>query len=68
MHIGVIGATGTIGSRVVTEALDRGHRVTAMSRDASTAGSARAGRTSAGPASTSWTRRASPPSCPVWTC
>ncbi|WP_234434733.1 MULTISPECIES: NAD(P)-dependent oxidoreductase [Streptomyces] len=35
MHIGVIGATGTIGSRVVTEALDRGHRVTAFSRDAS---------------------------------
>ncbi|KPC62550.1 NAD(P)-dependent oxidoreductase [Streptomyces chattanoogensis] len=33
MHIGVIGATGTIGSRVVTEALDRGHRVTAFSRD-----------------------------------
>ncbi|MFE5585330.1 NAD(P)-dependent oxidoreductase [Kitasatospora sp. NPDC056531] len=35
MHIGVIGATGTIGSRVVTEALQRGHRVTAFSRDAS---------------------------------
>ncbi|MGW3071445.1 NAD(P)-dependent oxidoreductase [Kitasatospora sp. NPDC001132] len=35
MHIGVIGATGTIGSRVVTEALRRGHRVTAFSRDAS---------------------------------
>ncbi|MFF7725768.1 NAD(P)-dependent oxidoreductase [Streptomyces sp. NPDC008001] len=35
MHIGVIGATGTIGSRVVTEALGRGHRVTALSRDAS---------------------------------
>ncbi|MGW4698139.1 NAD(P)-dependent oxidoreductase [Kitasatospora cineracea] len=34
MHIGVIGATGTIGSRVVTEALQRGHRVTAFSRDA----------------------------------
>ncbi|MFD9514693.1 NAD(P)-dependent oxidoreductase [Streptomyces mirabilis] len=34
MHIGVIGATGTIGSRVVTEALDRGHHVTAFSRDA----------------------------------
>ncbi|MCF3124080.1 NAD(P)H-binding protein [Streptomyces arenae] len=33
MHIGVIGATGTIGSRVVTEALERGHRVTAFSRD-----------------------------------
>ncbi|MFI9359558.1 NAD(P)-dependent oxidoreductase [Kitasatospora sp. NPDC053057] len=35
MHIGVIGATGTIGSRVVTEALQRGHRVTAFSRDVS---------------------------------
>ncbi|QMU70509.1 NAD(P)-dependent oxidoreductase [Streptacidiphilus sp. P02-A3a] len=35
MHIGVIGATGTIGSRVVTEALGRGHRVTAFSRDTS---------------------------------
>ncbi|MFI0975946.1 NAD(P)-dependent oxidoreductase [Streptomyces sp. NPDC021093] len=34
MHIGVVGATGTIGSRVVTEALERGHRVTALSRDA----------------------------------
>ncbi|MFD9353452.1 NAD(P)-dependent oxidoreductase [Streptomyces sp. NPDC060031] len=34
MHIGVIGATGGIGSRVVTEALDRGHHVTAYSRDA----------------------------------
>ncbi|MGV9883823.1 NAD(P)-dependent oxidoreductase [Streptomyces sp. NPDC003006] len=35
MHIGVIGATGTIGSRAVAEALDRGHLVTAFSRDAS---------------------------------
>ena len=35
MQIGVIGATGTIGSRVVSEALSRGHRVTAFSRDAS---------------------------------
>ncbi|MFC9299151.1 NAD(P)-dependent oxidoreductase [Streptomyces sp. NPDC057011] len=34
MHIGVIGATGGIGSRVVAEALDRGHHVTAFSRDA----------------------------------
>ncbi|MFE2432491.1 NAD(P)-dependent oxidoreductase [Streptomyces sp. NPDC059373] len=33
MHIGVIGATGGIGSRVVTEALGRGHHVTAFSRD-----------------------------------
>lgn len=35
MHIGVIGATGTIGSRVVAEALGRGHLVRAFSRDAS---------------------------------
>ncbi len=35
MHIGVIGATGTIGSRVVSEALSRDHRVTAFSRDVS---------------------------------
>src|SRR5260370_701899 len=35
MQIGVIGATGTIGSRVVSEALSRGHRITAFSRDAS---------------------------------
>ncbi|MFF0483896.1 NAD(P)-dependent oxidoreductase [Streptomyces sp. NPDC004435] len=34
MRIGVIGATGTIGSRVVTEALERGHHVTAFTRDA----------------------------------
>ncbi|MEU0412773.1 NAD(P)H-binding protein [Streptomyces griseorubiginosus] len=37
MHIGVIGATGTIGSRVVTEALERGHRVKAFSRDSARA-------------------------------
>jgi putative NADH-flavin reductase len=35
MQIGVIGAAGTIGSRVVSEALSRGHYVTAFSRDAS---------------------------------
>ena len=35
MQIGIIGATGAIGSRIVTEALDRGHRVTAFSRDVS---------------------------------
>jgi putative NADH-flavin reductase len=35
MQIGVIGAAGTIGSRVVAEALSRGHRITAFSRDAS---------------------------------
>ena len=34
MFIGVIGATGTIGSRVVAEALERGHHVRAFSRDA----------------------------------
>ncbi|WP_067895113.1 NAD(P)-dependent oxidoreductase [Nocardia vaccinii] len=33
MFIGVIGATGRIGSRVVAEALSRGHHVTAFSRD-----------------------------------
>ena len=31
--IAVFGATGTIGSRIVGEALDRGHRVTAVVRD-----------------------------------
>lgn len=31
----VYGATGRVGSRVVDEALDRGHRVTAVSRDPS---------------------------------
>jgi uncharacterized protein len=35
MQIGVIGATGTIGSRIVSEALSRGHHVTAFSRDPS---------------------------------
>lgn len=34
MHIGIIGATGGIGSRVVTETLHRGHHVTALTRDA----------------------------------
>lgn len=37
MRIGVIGASGTIGSRVVTEALGRGHQVSAFSRDAARA-------------------------------
>jgi putative NADH-flavin reductase len=37
MHIGIIGATGTIGSRVVAEALERGHHVSAFSRDATRA-------------------------------
>jgi uncharacterized protein len=34
MEIGVLGATGTIGTRVVTEAVDRGHHVTAFTRSA----------------------------------
>lgn len=34
MEIGVLGATGTIGGRVVTEAVERGHRVTAFTRSA----------------------------------
>jgi putative NADH-flavin reductase len=34
MEIGVLGATGSIGSRVVAEAVDRGHRVTAFTRSA----------------------------------
>ena len=38
MHIGVFGATGVIGSRVVAEAVERGHRVTAWTRDAARAG------------------------------
>ncbi|QYN35071.1 NAD(P)H-binding protein [Pseudonocardia sp. DSM 110487] len=45
MQIGVIGATGTIGSRVVDEALGRGHRVTAFSRDATQIQDARDGVT-----------------------
>jgi uncharacterized protein len=32
MDIGVLGATGVIGGRVVAEAVDRGHRVTAFTR------------------------------------
>ncbi|PXX62489.1 hypothetical protein DFR70_107358 [Nocardia tenerifensis] len=34
MDIGIFGATGVIGSRAVAEAVERGHRVTAFSRDA----------------------------------
>lgn len=33
MFIGIVGATGNIGSQVVTEALDRGHQVRAFTRD-----------------------------------
>jgi uncharacterized protein len=35
MKIAVIGATGRVGSRVVTEALSRGHFITAIVREAS---------------------------------
>ncbi len=35
MDIGIFGASGTIGRRIVTEAAERGHRVTAFTRDAS---------------------------------
>ncbi|WP_433663627.1 NAD(P)-dependent oxidoreductase [Nocardia sp. CA-128927] len=34
MDIGIFGATGVIGSRAVAEATQRGHRVTAFTRDA----------------------------------
>lgn len=33
MNIGVLGATGVIGSRIVAEAVERGHQVTAFTRD-----------------------------------
>jgi len=33
MRITVLGATGSVGSRVVTEALSRGHQVTAVARN-----------------------------------
>ncbi|MGK8504929.1 NAD(P)-dependent oxidoreductase [Nocardia asiatica] len=45
MDIGVFGATGVIGSRVVAEALRRGHRVTAFTRDAGRFPAERAGET-----------------------
>lgn len=35
MDLGVVGATGTIGGRVVAEGLRRGHRIRAFTRDAS---------------------------------
>lgn len=35
MKITLIGATGTVGQRILTEALQRGHQVTALVRDAS---------------------------------
>jgi putative NADH-flavin reductase len=36
MKIAVIGASGNVGSRIVNEALARGHQVTAIARDVST--------------------------------
>ncbi len=35
MKIALVGATGNVGKRIVTEALDRGHDVTAIARDVS---------------------------------
>ena len=35
MKIAIVGATGNVGSRLVDEALSRGHRVTAVARNAS---------------------------------
>jgi uncharacterized protein len=57
MNIAIIGATGNIGSRVLDEALRRGHEVTAITRDPRKleprAGvTVRAGSTSDGPALT----------------
>jgi putative NADH-flavin reductase len=34
MKIAIIGATGNVGSRLVDEALSRGHQVTAVARNA----------------------------------
>ena len=45
MNIGVFGASGSIGQRIVDEALNRGHAVTAMTRDASRVGTKRDGVT-----------------------
>ncbi len=39
MKIGIIGANGRAGSRIMKEAIDRGHEVTAIVRDASKLGS-----------------------------
>ena len=36
MKLAIIGATGNVGTRLVAEALRRGHRVTAVARDPST--------------------------------
>ncbi len=40
MHIGIIGATGNIGQRILAEALGRGHQVTAFTRHESHIGAA----------------------------
>lgn len=40
MNIAILGATGNVGSRLTTEALSRGHKVTAIARSAGSAGSA----------------------------
>jgi putative NADH-flavin reductase len=37
MHIAILGASGNVGSRLVAEALARGHRVTAVARKAAAA-------------------------------
>src|SRR4051812_35434213 len=42
MKIVVLGATGNVGRRIVKEALDRGHTVTAAARDAARASDPRA--------------------------
>ena len=57
MNIAIIGATGNVGSRVLDEALRRGHEVTAITRDprkleARAGVAVRAGSTSDGPALT----------------
>jgi len=57
MNIAIIGATGNIGSRVLDEALRRGHEVTAITRDprkleSRASVTVRAGSTSDGPALT----------------
>ena len=43
MNIGVFGASGAVGERIVNEALTRGHAVTAFARDRSRVGPERAG-------------------------
>lgn len=43
MNIGIFGASGAVGQRIVAEALSRGHSVTAFARDPSRIGPERAG-------------------------